>query len=395
MEARRIILIHYHEIALKGGNRKYFEKRLQRNLGGVLECFELGKIIPVAGRLIIPLKESLNYKACGEIANVARMVPGVARVSCGFRCARKLEVINKVAIAALSEAPQFETFKVKARRSHTDFKYDSMKLNKLVGSALCDRFPEKGVKMKGQDATVHVDVVQGSCYIYVYSVPGIGGLPVGTAGKLVCMLSSGIDSPVALWRMARRGAICIGVHFLGTPVTSDKSEYLVDDIAHVLEKTGCIDKVYIVKLGEYQKKIALECDERVRIILYRRLMYKIAEEIAHREGAYGLVTGESLGQVASQTLENLLATTAAVEIPVYRPLVGTDKIEIINDAENLGTLKISEIQAPDCCTLFMPRHPEIHAKLEKVEAEEASFPENDWISELVNSATVKKYVNFS
>ncbi|MCF0104251.1 MAG: tRNA 4-thiouridine(8) synthase ThiI, partial [Eggerthellaceae bacterium] len=219
MEARRIILIHYHEIALKGRNRKYFEKRLRRNLRGALKRFELGEIVPVAGRLTISLKESLDYDACVEIANVARMVPGVARVSCGFQCARELDVMNEVAISALFEVPQFDTFKVKARRSHTDFEYDSMQLNQLVGAALCEHFPEKGVNMKGQDATVHVDVVQGSCYIYAYSVHGVGGLPVGSAGKLVCMLSSGIDSPVALWRMARRGAVCVGVHFSGAPVT--------------------------------------------------------------------------------------------------------------------------------------------------------------------------------
>ncbi len=186
-------------------------------------------------------------------------------------------------------------------------------------------------------------------------MPGVGGLPVGSSGKVVCLLSSGIDSPVATWKLARRGAVCIGVHFSGRPQTSDASEYLVDDIARVLERTGCIARVYTVPFGDYQREIALTVPPELRVIMYRRLMFKVAEALAARERAGALVTGESLGQVASQTLDNIRATDDAVDLPVFRPLIGTDKLEIIREAERLGSYEISSQDAPDCCTLFMPR----------------------------------------
>ena len=214
---------------------------------------------------------------------------------------------------------------------------------------------------------------------------------MGSSGKVVSLLSSGIDSPVALWRMARRGAVCVGVHFSGRPQTSDASEYLVDDIARVLERTGCIARVYYVPFGDYQKEIALACPPSLRIVLYRRLMFKVASAIAEMEGAGALVTGESLGQVASQTLDNIRATDEAVDCPVFRPLIGSDKLEIIAEAQKLGTFDISSTDAPDCCTLFMPRNPETHAKMQAVKEAEAAFPYDEWIPEIVASSEVRDY----
>ncbi|MEG1197733.1 MAG: tRNA 4-thiouridine(8) synthase ThiI, partial [Raoultibacter sp.] len=183
-------------------------------------------------------------------------------------------------------------------------------------------YPEKQVKMKNPDLRVCVEVVEGSTYVYARSITGIGGLPVGSSGRVMCLLSSGIDSPVALWKMARRGAVCLGVHFSGRPQTADTSEYLVDDIAHVLEKTGCIARVYVVPFGDYQREIAGAVPPELRVIMYRRLMFKVAAALCGREKAKALVTGESLGQVASQTLENISVTDAAVDMPIFRPLIG-------------------------------------------------------------------------
>ena len=208
---------------------------------------------------------------------------------------------------------------------------------------------------------------------------------------MVSLLSSGIDSPVALWRMARRGAVCVGVHFSGRPQTSDASEFLVDDIARVLERTGCIGRVYVVPFGDYQREISVSAPPALRVILYRRLMFRVAEEIARRERAGALVTGESLGQVASQTLDNIRATDASVAMPVLRPLIGSDKLEIIDQAQALGTFEISSMDAPDCCTLFMPRNPETHARLEDVEAAEAAFPLEAWVTELADAAEPRDY----
>ena len=245
--------------------------------------------------------------------------------------------------------------------------------------------------MHDPDVMVRVEVIQGNAYVYAASIRGIGGLPVGSSGRVVTLLSSGIDSPVATWRIARRGAECIGVHFSGRPQTASTSEYLVDDIAKVLEKTGCIARVYMVPLGDYQREISLEAPPSLRVILYRRLMFKVAQEIARREGAKAIVTGESLGQVASQTIDNINATNAAVEMPVFRPLIGTDKQEIIAEAQELGTFEISSQDAPDCCTLFMPRNPETHANLEKVLEAEALFPIEQWVRELADAAEPHDY----
>lgn len=386
---RRVCLVHYHEIGLKGHNRAQFEKRLVSNIKALLN--DGVKIKRISGRVALFLDEGATFEDACRIADQIAGVPGIARVSSGYRCAQNLECMYDTAIKALSDAGEFDTFKVSARRNHTDFAIDSMQLNQLVGGALCRAFPDKSVRMKNPDVEVRVEVIQGYTYIYGRSIPGIGGLPVGSAGKAVCLLSSGIDSPVATWRIARRGATCIGVHFSGRPETSATSEYLLEDIAEVLERTGCFARLYIVPIGTYQREISAVVPPELRVIMYRRFMFKVAEAIARKEGAKALVTGESLGQVASQTMDNMLVTNAAVSLPVYRPLVGFDKLEIIAEAEKLGTFEISLQDAPDCCTLFMPRNPETHAKLDRVLEVEKDLPFDEWIPEAVASVEVKDY----
>ncbi len=390
-ELNRIILVHYHEIGLKGHNRANFEKRLQKNLRSLLHDRAIYSITRISGCVLIELEVGTNWKDAKSCAEFVAKVPGVARVVCGLSCKRSMEDICEASKICLHEAEPFTTFKVKARRAHTDFEVDSMTMNREVGSVLDEAFPDAKVKMKSPDVVVGIEVIQNHAYVYAYEIKGIGGLPVGVSGKVCCLLSSGIDSPVATWRMAKRGAVCIGVHFSGRPQTSDTSEYLVDDIGHILEKTGCISKIYTVPLGDYQYEISLNAPPSLRVILYRRLMFKTAEQIAIKEGAGALVTGESLGQVASQTLENIRCTDDAVIMPIFRPLIGTDKQEIIYEASKLGTFEISTQDAPDCCTLFMPRSPETHAKLEKVLEAESAFPIDKWISELVESADIRTY----
>ncbi len=391
MSLQRVCLVHYHEIGLKGHNRSQFEKRLVSNIKALLHDYPLESIKRISGRICLFLDQDASYEVACKVADHIAGVPGVARVSSGYRCIQDIEVMREVAVKALSDVESFETFKAAARRNHTDFPIDSMELNQIIGAALCRSFPDKKVKMKNPDVIVHVEVIEGHTYIYARSIPGIGGLPVGTAGKAVCLMSSGIDSPVACWKIARRGAICIGVHFSGRPETLDTSEYLCDDIGHVLEKTGCFAKLYIAPIGSYQREIAELVPPSLRIIFYRRFMYKIAEQIALREGAKALVTGESLGQVASQTMDNMLVTNASVSLPIYRPLIGSDKLEIIHDAEELGTFEISSQDAPDCCTLYMPRNPETHAKLDKVEAIESTLPFNEWIEEVLDNLEIHTY----
>lgn len=389
-DSRRIILVHYHEIGLKGHNRSAFEKQLLDNLRALLKSFPISFIDRISGRVLVVLKDDVSAALAIECASFIKTIPGVARVSCGYRCEREMDLINACAISALGEALPFESFKVKARRAHTDFPIDSMELNKRIGSVLHDAYPDKLILMKNPDVVVGVEIVQGWAYVYAFSEPGIGGLPVGVSGKLACLLSTGIDSPVALWKMARRGAICLGVHFSGAPETTDASEYLVRDIAEVLMRTGCIKGLCTVKFGTYQRAISLEAPPKLRVILYRRLMMKFSERFAISQNAKALVTGESLGQVASQTLDNIRCTDAAVDMPIFRPLIGADKQEIIRMSEELGTFELSTTDSPDCCTLFMPRSPETHARLAEVEAAEGMFPIDDWVDEMMASSEYSK-----
>lgn len=388
---QRICLVHYHEIGLKGRNRSSFETRLVRNLEALLKPYPISEIRRISGRILVLIASEADYALACEIEEAIQFVPGVARVSCGYRCERELDEMNKVAAASLADVGQFNSFKVAARRNHTDFALSSMDMNQQVGAYLCEQFPAAKVIMKDPDVVVHVEVIQGASYIYARSLRGIGGLPVGSSGRVVCLLSSGIDSPVATWKLARRGAICIGVHFSGRPAADGTSEYLVDDIAHVLERTGCIARVYVVPFGEYQRQIAAIVPPSLRVIMYRRLMFKVAQAIAAKERARGLVTGESLGQVASQTLDNIAATDDAVSLPVLRPLIGSDKIDIISEAERLGTFEISSQDATDCCTLFMPRNPETHAKLPEVRKAEEQLPIDRWIDQILEEVEIHDY----
>lgn len=390
-EYQRICLVHYHEIGLKGHNRSKFEMRLLKNLEAHLCAYPVVTIHRISGRLCVFLKEGTSHDTMVECADAIRSIPGTARVSCGFKCERDLDQMTEASILAMGESGAFASFKVHARRNHTDFPVNSMEINQIVGGRLSEAYPQVKVQMKDPDLTVGIEVVQNAAYVYARSIPGIGGLPVGSSGTVVSLLSSGIDSPVALWRIARRGAVCIGVHFSGRPQTSDASEFLVDDIAHVLEKTGCIARVYVVPFGDYQREIALSAPPELRVILYRRLMFRVAERIAYYEHAKAIVTGESLGQVASQTLDNIRATNDAVSLPVFRPLIGSDKLEIIAQSQQLGTFLISSQDAPDCCTLFMPRNPETHANLTVVREAEAAFPIDQWVEELAFAAEPHDY----
>lgn len=387
--ASRVCLVHYHEIGLKGNNRARFERILMDNIKAALAAFSVATITRISGHILVTF--SVSGEAERAFPLIAK-VPGVARVSLAFHTNREPGEYCAAAIKALEEFGEFNSFKVVARRSNTDYELTSMDLNKQVGEVLCNAFPDKKVLMKGCDAQVHVLVVQGSVYVYARSERGVGGLPQGSAGKVVTLLSSGIDSPVATWLLARRGAVPVPVHFSGRPQTADTSEYLCQDIIQALAPCVQVGRLYVIPFGDCQREISIACPSDLRVIMYRRVMYGVAERIAQLEGAKALVTGESLGQVASQTLENIMAVNEVVDIPVFRPLIGSDKQEIIARAEQIGTYDISTQTAPDCCTLFMPRRPETHAKLDEVHAAWEMFDHEAMIQQLVDAA---EYIDFS
>ena len=358
-----VCLVHYHEIGLKGNNRSAFERKLADNLRAAFSGLPVSCVERISGHLLVRLASGTSAERAEEVFARAKIVPGVARVSFARCCELDPAAYCEAAYLELMASGPFETFKVHARRCNTTYHLGSMDLNQEVGSYLCERLPEKKVKMKGQDRTVHVYVIQGSAYVYVRTEEGVGGLPVGSAGKVISLLSSGIDSPVASWRMLRRGAVVLGLHFSGRPQTVDTSEWLVQDIIEKLGGAGGFGRLYVVPFGDIQRRIAQAVPDDLRIIMYRRMMFAFASRLAKIENAKALVTGESLGQVASQTLENIMAVDEMSDIPVFRPLIGSDKREIMLDAERLGTLEISNEKAPDCCTLFMPRSPETHIKM--------------------------------
>ncbi len=387
--SERVCLVHYHEIGLKGKNRATFENRLLGNLNHALRGLGLKKVRRISGHLLV---ESEDGNATPQMARAIAQVPGVARVSLAYRCSQDEEEYCNAAVHALAEvdAP-WETFKVHARRSATNYERHSLDMNRLVGSVLCEAFPAKVVKMHKPDVTVVVHAVQGDVYVYTDTGPGVGGLPVGTAGKVVPLFSSGFDSPVATWMVGRRGAICVPVHFSGRPMTSDASEWLCQDLVEALAPAGIIGRMYVVPFGERQREISLKVPQSLRVIMYRRVMFAVGEQIARIEGAKALVTGESLGQVASQTLDNIAAADEMCSMPVLRPLIGSDKQEIMRRAEQIGTHEISSQDAPDCCTLFMPRRPETHARMREVHEAWDMIDHDEIIEQLVRDV---EYVDY-
>ena len=386
--ADRLCLVHYHEIGLKGKNRSTFENQLVTNLHRALKDFPVANIARISGYVVVEAKDG---RATREMADAVSRVPGVARVSLAYKCGLDEAEFISAAIDALGEYGDFSSFKVHARRSSTTYPRHTIEMNQLVGSALCEAFPDKKVDVHTPDATVVVHVVQGSTYVYAASEVGVGGLPVGTAGKVVTLLSSGFDSPVATWMVGRRGATCIPVHFSGRPMTSDTSEWLCQDIVEALAPSGIVGRLYVVPFGERQREISLAVPQSLRIIMYRRVMFGVSERIAAIEGAKAIVTGESLGQVASQTLDNIAAVNEVVGLPVLRPLIGSDKQEIIRRAQAIGTYDISCQTAPDCCTLFMPRRPETHARIREVHEAWETFDHEAMIEDLVASMEYRDF----
>ena len=386
----RVCLVHYHEIGLKGKNRSIFENQLVRNLESATRHLGVSRISRLSGYVLV---EAEGGQATRDLAKTISRVPGVARVSLAYRCNLDEREYCRAAVAVMREAGEFSTFKVHARRSSTAYEKHTLEMNRIVGEVLCEEFPEKIVEMHHPDLQVVVHAVQGNAYVYGAGIQGVGGLPVGTAGKVVTLLSSGFDSPVATWMVGRRGAVCIPVHFSGRPMTSDASEWLCQDICEALGPSGVVGRLYVVPFGDLQREISLVVPQSLRVIMYRRMMMRVAERIARFEDAKAIVTGESLGQVASQTLENIAAVNAVASIPILRPLIGTDKQEIIARSQEIGTYELSSQTAPDCCTLFMPRSPETHARIEAVEKAEEAFDVEAMVEELMDRIEWRDFGN--
>jgi tRNA uracil 4-sulfurtransferase len=382
----RVALVHYHEIGLKGNNRSTFENRMRLNLDSAVEGLTQGAAYRISSRLVVPISDPATAE---ELLERVAGLPGVSNVSEAYVTGRDLGDIERAAYLALESAPP-GPFAVAARRSNTDFPVSSHDINVEVGRFLVEH-TGRTVNLREPAAKVSIEVVQGNAYIYARRLPGAGGLPVGTSGKVAALLSAGIDSPVAAWRLMKRGAVVVGVHFSGQPATNDLSARLAAEIGRRLERHEGLGRLYVVPFGELQREISLESPPSLRVLLYRRLMFRVAEALAKREGARALVTGESLGQVASQTLENIAAVDEAATMPVLRPLIGMDKNEIIAEARRLGTFEISSQQHEDCCTLFMPRMPATKASIAEVDTAEDALDLDRMVRQALDGATYEDF----
>lgn len=356
-----VLLVHYHEIALKARNRPFFVNQLVRNLKRATADFPVRRIQKLPGRLLLELA---GENAAQEVAERVRRVFGVANCCSALRCDLDLEALKDTAAKALAGRP-FQTFRVTARRAYKTFPLTSPQLNEILGTFVLERFPAR-VDLKNPELTLFVDILPKEAFIYLEKVRGPGGLPVGVAGRVIALLSGGIDSPVAAYRMMRRGCQVSFVHFHGAPFLDRRTQEKAREIVKLLTRYQYTSRLYLVPFGEVQQEVVVNTPAPYRVLLYRRLMARIAEHLASLEGAKALVTGESLGQVASQTLENLTVIEEAVKLPLFRPLIGMDKEEITEQAKEIGTYEISIQRDQDCCTLFVPRHPATRATMDDI-----------------------------
>ena len=344
-------VVHYAELGIKGRNRDFFEKKLVFNIKTQLAGLRVGAVRRCTGLIRV---ESGSADPARVLERL-KMVAGVAVILPAAHLAHDAEAIVREAVAQFAE--KRGTFRVTARRPYKAFPMSSQELSAKVGEAVLNAHPHLRVDLHAPEHTCWIEITDDGAYVSAEKVKGAGGLPLGTGGKLVSLLSGGIDSPVASWMMARRGSPLHFVHFHNFPYTDRASIDIAKELAKVLNRTAIKTTLSLVNLTPVQEEIAAACNPQYRVILYRRMMFRIAEQIALRERAHGLVTGESLGQVASQTAENMRVIEAVTTLPVLRPLIGMDKEEIVERARMIGTYELSILPHADCCSLFMPPKP--------------------------------------
>ena len=380
------VLLRYQELALKGKNRPWFQRRLIQHLRRALAGLGVREVRVPMGRIEVVLGREAT---AAEVRERLQWVFGLANFSLATRVAPDYASIEA---GIMRDLPRHTpaSFRVKVRRADKRFPLRSPELERALGARIIEA---RGwtVDLRKPALIIGVEIVPGEAFYYFGKDPGAGGLPTGTGGRLVALLSGGIDSPVAAWRMMRRGCTVTFVHFHSYPFLSRASQDKARQLVHHLCRYQLSAKLQLVPFGEIQRQITLSVPSALRVIVYRRLMLRIAERLATRIGASGLVTGDVVGQVASQTLENMSATGAAVRSPVFRPLVGMDKDEITSQAERLGTYEISIQPDEDCCTLFTPRHPITRARVEEIEAAERALPIEEFIETAIRASAIERF----
>jgi thiamine biosynthesis protein ThiI len=371
LKMNRLLLVRYGEIALKGKNRPFFEKKLLQNIRYSLKGLEPFEVLFQRGRYFVKISTENLSSAQRRLQRVF----GIVSISTVTQSNLDLDEICRNALETVKEIynPGM-TFKVNTRRANKKFPYTSPEVSSAVGAYLLKSNLNLKVDVHHPDTIIYIDIRGKKAYLYSRVIQGLGGLPVGVAGRGLLLLSGGIDSPVAGWLALKRGVEIETLHFHSPPFTGEGAVNKVRDLCRTLSSYGGKITLHLAPFTEIQKELRLNCPETMVITLMRRAMFRIAERLAIKKNIPVLFTGESLGQVASQTLENIVAINAVTNIPVLRPLIGFDKEEIINIARKINSYSISIRPFEDCCTLFVPRHPVTRPQLKELEKAEESIP---------------------
>lgn len=369
----RCAIIHYHELALKGRNRPFFEQRLVRNVRLALKGLGVRQVGSLQGRIRAILSDNTDWEV---VRGRLQRVFGIVNFSLAHSIPLTYSEPNLAPLLAgvghEVRPLSFKSFRVSAKRADKRFPFTSMDVEREVGAHVKEVTGAR-VDLTKPELTVHVELLSPQSFYSVHKEPGPGGMPVGVSGRVACLLSGGIDSPVAAARMMKRGCKATFVHFHGRPFVSRASEEKVREIAELLTQYQFYSRLYLIPFGEIQRQIVLGAPTPLRVVLYRRMMVRIAEELARKDQCWGLVTGDSLGQVASQTPENLTVVEEAAQMPILRPLIGMDKTEITAEAQALGTFETSIEPDQDCCRLFVPPHPATKSSIDHVRKVERHF----------------------
>jgi tRNA uracil 4-sulfurtransferase len=385
------IVVHYHELWLKGRNRRFFLGKLFTALRKGLEGIPVERIEQPGDRFLVRLAAGAPLEAA--IERVERVL-GVANYAVARPVERDIQALCEAAWREI-EPLVFKSFAVRTRRSDKGFPHTSVETDALVGRYLLDQLRAEGrdarVKLNDPDVTCHIEITPGPALVYARKIPGPGGLPANTAGRMMCLLSGGYDSAVAAYQMMKRGAHLSFTHFYGTGARPGESSlHVAGALARKLVQYQFYAKLYRVPFEAIQREIVRYAPENYRVLLYRRMMLRIAEVLAQRNHALALVTGDSLGQVASQTLRNLVAVDAAARTPVFRPLIGTDKMEILATARKIGTYDISSEPFHDCCPVFLPRQPALYASARELDDAEAKLDVATLVAQGIQGASLER-----
>lgn len=380
------VLVHYSEVALKGKNRTWFVGRLVRNIHGALAGLHIKEVRTPIGRIEVVLGKD---EVLPDVLDRLSRVFGVHNYQVATHIPRDFDGMADAIVSRLPPKDSVKSFRVFVRRADPGFTTPSPDLARDLGSRVWTARGWK-VDLDHADLVISVEIIPGTAYCFMERQFGPGGLPSGTGGRLVALLSGGIDSPVAAWRMMRRGCNVTAVHFHSAPFMSNASQEKARRLAQILVRYQLKLRLYLVPFGELQRQITLSVPGELRVVIYRRMMLRIAQRIARDVRAKAIVTGDVVGQVASQTLDNMTTIDRASHMTILRPLVGMDKEEIITTAQKLGTFDVSILPDQDTCTLFTPRHPETHAHRFEVDEVEKSLPIDAMVVDAVKGAVVEE-----